>query len=175
MLLLGTLHHFRWHEWTLGGQKEFARSRRLNEVISSVLGDRACTALEDGASFDGALGLPAVPPQPPLVPSSLPTTSGLFRRISIGRFSPASSRPKSVTSDPEGLVREGTGDGYPLVGDDEEEQVVLSAVDVRRGLRFCMKVHRFREMCRPGSCVAIRKVSVYRIGCSFSLLFIGDT
>lgn len=140
-------------------KKEFARSRRLNEIISSALGGRACAALEDVASFDGALGSSAVPPQPPLVPSSLPTTSGLFRRISIGKISPTPSRPKGVTSDPEGLVREGTGDECPLVGD---EGVVLGAVDVRRGLRFCMKVHRFREMCRPGSCVAIRKVRVRR-------------
>lgn len=25
-------------------------------------------------------------------------------------------------------------------------------------MRFCMKVHRYREICRPGSCVAFRKV-----------------
>lgn len=145
-------------------KKEFARSRRLNEILSSALGDRACAALEDGA-----LGSSAVPPQHPLVPFSLPTTSGLFRRISVGRNSPTSSRPKSVTGDPEGLVREGKGDECPLVGD-EEEQVVLGAVDVRRGLRFCMKVHRFREMCRPGSCVAIRKVRVC-IGMEVVLLY----
>ena len=32
------------------------------------------------------------------------------------------------------------------------------ATEVKRALRFCMKVHRFREICRLGSCVSFRKV-----------------
>lgn len=36
----------------------------------------------------------------------------------------------------------------------------MGAAEVKRGLRFCMKVHRFREMCRPGSCIDVRKVRV---------------
>lgn len=43
-------------------------------------------------------------------------------------------------------------------GVDEAGLLVLSAGQVKRGLRFCMKVHRFREMCRGGSCVTVWKV-----------------
>ncbi|CAN0176076.1 unnamed protein product, partial [Ectocarpus fasciculatus] len=44
---------------------------------------------------------------------------------------------------------------------DSAERPWLAASEVRRAMRFCMKVHRYREICRPGSCVAFRKRWAY--------------
>ncbi|CAM9816163.1 unnamed protein product, partial [Ascophyllum nodosum] len=125
--------------------EEFARCRRLNDVVSSALGSRAYIAIEN-SSF-------AAP---------LPMTSGLFRRSSAARtaLSPASSPSLGVSKNVAGTTGTGTGCGCPL-GDGVEAPALFDALAVKRGLRFCMKVHRFREMSRPGSCVAIRKRWAY--------------
>lgn len=118
-------------------------------MLSSALERRACDALEDAARVTGRRGDEedkkgrACLPLPPT--GSISGMSGLFRRAPTATFPPL---PAAVY----GGVIAGKGGGGA------REESWLGAVDVKRGLRFCMKVHRFREMCRPGSCVAARKV-----------------
>ncbi|CAM9860812.1 unnamed protein product [Ectocarpus sp. 12 AP-2014] len=55
-------------------------------------------------------------------------------------------------------ARRAAGGGATI---DSAERPWLAASEVRRAMRFCMKVHRYREICRPGSCVAFRKRWAY--------------
>lgn len=57
----------------------------------------------------------------------------------------------------EASARGGAAGGRAAI--DSAERPWLAASEVRRAMRFCMKVHRYREICRPRSCVAFRKVS----------------
>lgn len=156
--------------------QEFARCRRLNKTLSSALGSRACGALEDAASWiegdgeggggggggAGGGGGGDWSPLPP--PGSLCcSTSGMFRRVLAARVPDPASPPLPPMSPPPPpllapvVASEGGGDGLEAYGKGLGLGLP-SAEEVKRGLRFCMKVHRFKEMCRPGSCVAFRKV-----------------
>lgn len=144
--------------------QEFARCRRLNSTLLTALGTRSCDALERasygggfgsehqfgtgaGSTNSGGGGFDEVGPY-----RSVYTTSGPFRPA------PATHTPDLTT--PVSPLAGGQGGVGATKGVEEEGVVSLTAVQVKRGLRFCMKVHRFREMCRHGSCVAVWKVSL---------------
>lgn len=190
--------------------QEFARCRRLNTVLSTALGTRACDAL-DRAGYNAGLGsdpgftaglvVGRAAESPGFsgknlaggenasysspggdhgrrgshssdgAPSSrsAQNASGLFRWVPLptrafSRYRspspPPPDRPRRLVQAGEGRGEGGGGKSAAVVAADETALTALSAADVKRGLRFCMKVHRFRETCRVGSCVAVWKVSI---------------
>ncbi|CAM9743230.1 unnamed protein product [Ectocarpus sp. 6 AP-2014] len=81
----------------------------------------------------------------PLLPPPLPPPPPPLVRLADGGATESSAR--------------GAAGGGATI--DSAKRSWLAASEVRRAMRFCMKVHRYREMCRPGSCVAFRKRWAY--------------
>lgn len=124
--------------------------RRLPSLPSALSSSGVAAAAKhasDQARFGSRSPSPTfLPPHPP--PLVTPKTA-------------AESMTVVAAAGGDGQGSRGSGDGRssgtpgPAGGENGD---LLGAMEVKRALRFCMKVHRFRETCRPGSCVAFRRV-----------------